>query len=207
MADEPALDRSYGQTLPDQVDRIATLFDAHLDLISDVRELYQGRAAIEREHAAKLQTLAKKAADKKARMESRFIIGEDPTKSWDTSTLQHNTLGVAYDALIGSILDTTQDHLAVAEALSSQVIEVLQVVAKRNEDARKKEYQFFQKLLAERDRIYADRTKSKQKYDADCEEVESFRQKQTRAQDEKHKKHAAKQAEQQRNDMLNRQIL
>ncbi|KAJ3575673.1 hypothetical protein NP233_g952 [Leucocoprinus birnbaumii] len=40
-------------------------------------------------------------------------------------------------------------------------------------------------------------------YDADCEEVEGLRQKQTRAQDEKHKGRAAKQVEQQNNDMFN----
>jgi len=50
--------------------------------------LYQGRAAIEKEYATKLQSLTKRAADKKARMEVRYIVGEDPTKAWDNSTLK-----------------------------------------------------------------------------------------------------------------------
>ncbi|KAF9453103.1 hypothetical protein P691DRAFT_801964 [Macrolepiota fuliginosa MF-IS2] len=203
MTTEPAPDQSYGGALPDQVERIANLFDAHQELIGDVRDLYQSRAAIEREYAAKLQTLARKAADKKTKMESRFIVGEDPTMNWDGSVLQRNTLNNAYDTLVNSIIDTTQDHLGIADAISSQIVETLRIVEKRSDDAKKKEMQFFQKLLADRDRIYADRLKSKQKYDADCEEVESFRQKQTRAQDEKNKGRVAKQAEQQRNDMLN----
>jgi hypothetical protein len=44
--------------------------------------------AIEREYAAKLQALTRKAVDKKAKMEARYIVGEDPTKNWDTSTLR-----------------------------------------------------------------------------------------------------------------------
>jgi hypothetical protein len=50
--------------------------------------MYQARAAIEREYAAKLQTLTRKAMDKKAKMEVRYIVGENPTKSWDSSTLK-----------------------------------------------------------------------------------------------------------------------
>lgn len=55
---------------------------------TQIKELYQGRAAIEKEYATKLQSLTKRAADKKARMEVRYIVGEDPTKAWDNSTLK-----------------------------------------------------------------------------------------------------------------------
>jgi len=62
---------------------------------------------------------------------------------------------------------------------------------------------FFQKILSDRDRAYAERLKSKQKYDEECNETELYRQKQNRAVDDKQADRAAKQAEQQRNDMLN----
>ncbi|KAL9710925.1 Protein BZZ1 [Leucoagaricus gongylophorus] len=136
-------------------------------------------------------------------MEVRYIVGSDPTKAWDSSTLKHSTLDNAYDALINSISDVAQDHLGIANAISSQIIEVLRTLEKRNDEAKKKELQFFHKILTERDRIYAERQKSKQIYDADCEEVEALRQKQTRAQDDKHQNRAVKQAEQQKTDMFN----
>ncbi|KXN83109.1 Protein BZZ1 [Leucoagaricus sp. SymC.cos] len=172
-------------------------FDDHLE------DVAIGRVALEREYAAKLQTLTRKAIDKKAKMEARYIVGEDPTKSWDNSTLKRSTLDNAYDALINSITDASQDHLSIAEVLASQVIEVMRVFERKSDDAKKKELQFFHKLLQDRDGKYAERLKSKQKYDAACEEVEALRQKQTRTQDEKHKGRAAKQADQQQNDMLN----
>ncbi|KAF9465752.1 hypothetical protein BDZ94DRAFT_1296252 [Collybia nuda] len=197
---EPTV-QSFGETLPDQVERIASLFDAHLELIGDVRELYTSRAALEREYATKLQLLTKKAADKKSKMEALIVVGSDPTKSWDTNTLRQNSLNAAYDAIMNSMTSTAQDHVNIADALASQVVEVLKGLEKKSEDAKKKEIQFFQKLLGDRDRVYAERLKSKQKYDEDCVEADSYRQK-GRAQDDRHADRAARQAEQQRNDML-----
>lgn len=48
-----------------------------------VRELYRERVALEREYAAKLQVLTRKASDKKSKLEAALVVGEDPTKSWD----------------------------------------------------------------------------------------------------------------------------
>ncbi|KAG6858118.1 hypothetical protein C0995_002472, partial [Termitomyces sp. Mi166 len=50
-----------------------------------VRELYSNRAALEREYAAKLQTLHKKAGEKKYKMEAALVVGEHPTKTWDSN--------------------------------------------------------------------------------------------------------------------------
>ncbi|KAG2010325.1 hypothetical protein CC2G_013159 [Coprinopsis cinerea AmutBmut pab1-1] len=194
---------SYGKTLPDQADRIGTYFDTHLELIGDVREIYTARAALEREYATKLQTLARKAADKKAKMEQAIVLGTDPSRSFDARTLKANTLNAAYDEIINSIASTAEDHINIADSVTGQVVEVLRVLERRNEEAKKKEVAHLQKLLADRDRVYGDRLKSKTKYDEDCLEVEAFRQKQNRASDDKHADRAAKQAEQQRNDMLN----
>ncbi|RDB15326.1 Protein BZZ1 [Hypsizygus marmoreus] len=195
--------QSYGQTLPDQVERIATLFDVHLELIGDVRELYRDRAALEREYAAKLQLLTKKAAEKKSKMEAALVVGENPTKAWDSGTLRQNSLNIAYTEIMDSMASTAQDHVNIADTLTSEVVDVLKAVEKKAEEARKKEMLCFQKLLSDRDRFYAERIKSKQEYDEECSETETYRQKQGRAQDDKHADRAAKQAEQQRNDMLN----
>ncbi|KAF4590654.1 hypothetical protein EYR40_009250 [Pleurotus pulmonarius] len=174
----------YGKALPDQVDRIANLFDAHLGLVSDVREIHREQAAIEREYAAKLQALARRAAEKKSRTEASFVLGDEPTKAWDENTLKRSTLDSAYGAIVTSLVNTAQDHINVADTLTTQVVDVLKAIEKKNEDLKKKELQFFQKLLSNRDRIYSDRVKS-------------------RAQDDRHAERAARQAEQQKNDMLN----
>ncbi|KAF9561091.1 hypothetical protein CPC08DRAFT_750151 [Agrocybe pediades] len=195
--------QSYGQALPDQVERISQLFDAQLEVIGDIQELYSVRVALEREYATKLQTLTRKAAEKKAKSGESYIVGNEPTKITDPTVLRQHTLDVAYNAIISSMTDTAQDHMNFADALTVQGLDVLRTVARRSEETKKKEMTFFQKLLSDRDRIYADRLKCKQKYDEECMEVESIRQKQGRASDDRHADRAARQAEQQRNEMLN----
>lgn len=52
-----------------------------------MRDLHKERAALEREYAAKLQLLAKKAAEKKAKKMPAVVVGSEPTKAWDETTL------------------------------------------------------------------------------------------------------------------------
>ncbi|KAJ3507047.1 hypothetical protein NLJ89_g6523 [Agrocybe chaxingu] len=240
---EPTSGQSFGQALPDQVERIAELFDAHLEVINDVRELYIARVALEREYAGKLQVLTKKASDKKAKTQSAFIVGNEPTKAWDANVLRQSSLNTAYDEILTSFTNSAQDHLNNADNWATQTVEVLRGLERKNVDSKKKvglhppyifrimevthtrgqEMAFFQKLLSDRDRIYSERLKAsgafvnhmepwltyevlranKRFYDDDCTEVETFRQKQGRATDDRHADRAARQAEQQRNDMLN----
>lgn len=55
--------------------------------------------------------------------------------------------------------DTAQDHINLADTLNGQVIEPLKATERRHEEAKKKEMQYYQKLLSDRDRAYADRIK------------------------------------------------
>ncbi|KDQ25535.1 hypothetical protein PLEOSDRAFT_1078053 [Pleurotus ostreatus PC15] len=130
--------QQYGKALPDQVDRIANLFDAHLGLVSDVREIHREQAAIEREYAAKLQALARRAAEKRSRTEASFVLGDEPTKAWDENTLKRSTLDSAYGAIVNSLVNTAQDHINVADTLTTQVVDVLKAIEKKNEDLKKK---------------------------------------------------------------------
>ncbi|KAJ6508511.1 hypothetical protein C8R45DRAFT_1168696 [Mycena sanguinolenta] len=196
--------QNFGETLPDQVERISSLFDAHLHLLVEVREVYRERTAIEREYAAKLHALTKRAAEKRAKLVAAFVVGEEPTKAYTETTLGQNTLNAAFNELISSMGDSAQAHVNLADSLNTQVVDVLKAVERKQEELKKKEMTFFQRLLTERDRAYGDRLKvAKQKYDEECSEVESVRQKQVRASDDRHADRAAKQAEQQRIDMLN----
>ncbi|KAJ7288142.1 hypothetical protein C8J57DRAFT_1641335 [Mycena rebaudengoi] len=195
--------QNYGQALPDQVERISSLFDAHLLLVGEVRELYRDRAALEREYATKLQVLTKRAVEKKSKLTALLVVGEEPTRSWNDDTLGQSTLNAAFTEIISSMVNTAQDHVTIADTLTTQVVDVLKAVERKQEELKKKEMTFFLKLLTERDRAYGERLKAKQKYDEECLEVESVRQKQVRASDDRHADRAAKQAEQQRIDMLN----
>jgi len=168
---------SYGESLPDQVSRVANLSDAQADLLSDIREVYRERAALERDYAAKLLALAQKAVDKKNKKMAPAVVGDEPYKAWNEETLLQSTLENAYSKIIASFVNAQQEHLNLADALSVQVVGVLLSLARKNEAHRKKQAQFYQKVLADRDRLYNDRAKSKVKYDEGCAEVETYRQK------------------------------
>jgi len=66
--------------------------------------------------------------------------------------------------------------------------------------------QFAQKLLAERDRSAQERDKAKTHYDASCDEVESSKQKQERAYDEKNQEKLRKTYYQDILDMNNNKV-
>jgi hypothetical protein len=56
--------------------------------LPQVRDLYRDIAALEKDYAAKLQLLVKKAAEKKVKAEALIVVGEEPAKAWDRSTLK-----------------------------------------------------------------------------------------------------------------------
>ncbi|PIL22850.1 hypothetical protein GSI_15545 [Ganoderma sinense ZZ0214-1] len=199
----PTAGQTYGQHLPDQVEKISSLTDAQLQLLEDVRDLHTQRVALEREYATKLQLLVRKAAEKKAKKISALVVGNEPTKPCDENTLKQSTLDKAYTQLLSSISDIAQEHINLADSLTSQIIEPLRSTEQKHEAAKKNEMQFYQKLLQDRDRVYADRIKSKQKYDDECTELDAYRQKQERSADDRHAERAARQYEQQQVDMLN----
>ncbi|KDQ20989.1 hypothetical protein BOTBODRAFT_27000 [Botryobasidium botryosum FD-172 SS1] len=196
-------DLTFGEELPDQAELLDKRAEAQLLLLQDVRELIRDRVALEREYAGKLQIIARKGAEKKSRHISAVVVGDDPTKNWSEESVKQSTLDKALSQLIQSLESTAQDHISYADALTVKVVDALQAIETRKENSRKKQMQYFTKLVAERDRIYADRSKARQKYYDECNEVEVSRQKQDRARDDKHADRAAKQHEQQKTDMLN----
>ena len=70
-----------------------------------------------------------------------------------------STLDKAYTQLLVSMSDTAQDHINLADAFNSQVIDPLKATERKHDDARKRQMQYYQKLLADRDRVYSDRAK------------------------------------------------
>lgn len=123
------------------------------------------------------------------------MLGEEPTKAWGEGDVKsrynpffldswigqshvcRSTLGCAYAQLIDSFSEAAQDHVNLADGLDAQVVNVLKLVEKRHEEAKKKvhtqllhssppnirhsrqQVKAFQKLLSDRDRAYGDRVK------------------------------------------------
>lgn len=50
----------------------------------------------------------------------------------------YSTLDQAYTQFIDSLADRSRDHIDLADAINTQVVEILKNVEKRNEDTRKK---------------------------------------------------------------------
>lgn len=113
---------------------------------------------LERDYAAKLQLLARKASEKKAKLEAALVIGTDPTKGWNDSTLKQkcvafllfscrrshthshpfSTLNAAFDHIVDGTINTAQDHVTLAEVLTSQVADVLRGIGRKSEETKKK---------------------------------------------------------------------
>lgn len=74
-----------------------------------------------------------------------------------------STLDKAYTALLSSYENTASDHDSFASALSADVADPLKVLERFKDESRRKQMAFFAKLVAERDRIYGERLKAKQK--------------------------------------------
>ncbi|KAF8610053.1 hypothetical protein BDV93DRAFT_483063 [Ceratobasidium sp. AG-I] len=195
---------SYGKELPDQVPSLNATLTHQTTLLADARELIKERVALEREYAAKLSAIAKKAEEKRSRHMAPTVLGEECSKAWTDSDVRGSTLDKAYTALLTSYENTASDHDSLASALLADVADPLKNLERKKDESRKRQMAFFAKLVEERDRVYGERLKAKQKYDEECEAVETFRQKQDKAADDKHADRAAKQYDQQKVEMQNR---
>ncbi|KAG8762430.1 hypothetical protein FRC11_009461 [Ceratobasidium sp. 423] len=173
----------------DQVPALNATLTHQITLLVDVRELIKERVALEKEYAIRLSAIAKKAEEKRARHMTHAVLGEECSKAWTDADVRSSTLDKAFTALINSYENTASDHDSFASALSADVGDALKLLERSKDESRKKQMVFFAKLVAERDRIYGERLKAKQK---------------DRAADDKHADRAAKQLEQQKVEMQNR---
>ena len=94
--------------------------------------------------------------EKKSRKIATLVLGEEPTKAWGEEDIRsrygplpfsprinrvltcHSTLGRVYTELINSFSESAQDHVNLADGLDAQVVNVLKLVEKRHEEAKKK---------------------------------------------------------------------
>ncbi|KAK0524882.1 Protein BZZ1 [Tilletia horrida] len=161
------------------------------------------RSALEREYAQKLQALVKKARTSRDKRLTDSIAGPDPSKAWSQDAVRRSTLFTFLNTLFVCTEQIAQHHSQAADSLTASSTE-LSNSARRKEENRKRQSQFAQQLIGERDEVYAARVKAKAKYDELCSEVESARQKREKAAaDDRHADRAAKQFEQAEMDMWN----
>jgi len=104
-----------------------------------------------------LQQLAKKASEKKNKHASFLAVGDNPTKTFKESGDQQkqvilvltpqllttfrchgSTLNHAYSEILSSMSNSAQDHIDLAEALTTQVTEPLKAIERRNGEYKKK---------------------------------------------------------------------
>lgn len=190
---------SFGRDLPDQLNRIQTAVHDQIAFYGDVRDYFKERVALEKQYGASLQLLVRKAMEKRSKREEALSVGLETSKQWDGTS---STLDTAWSKILSEADEEASDHSNLAEAMQNEVCEVLKSCEKKKEATRKRHVDFSVKLLAERDKIYHDRAKAKQRYDEACSLVESTRVKQGQAKDDRHVEKAAKNMDAHTNEML-----
>ncbi|GAC93930.1 hypothetical protein PHSY_001498 [Pseudozyma hubeiensis SY62] len=167
----------FGHQLPDQLPTIAATLSAQLALENDVASFLAERAALERDYAAKLQTLVRRYRDKKTKKEQEISVGPTPTIEWKHA---QSTLATHITDLYSTHDATAADHTNLATTLD-QLSNSLITSTKAREDLRRRHVAFASKLLSDREKTYSDKDKAKAKYDELCHELDSQRQKREKA--------------------------
>ncbi|KAI2625118.1 FCH-domain-containing protein [Hypoxylon sp. NC1633] len=142
--------------------------------LDDIQNFYRERSAIEKEHSAKLNALAKKYFEKKTKKSASLSVGETPAMTPGSLENASLTIWTAHLTTLESLAD---EHEKYANELIQKVADPMRYFAGRFEELRKRHVEYATKLEAERDSSYADLRKTKTKYDAVCQEVESRRKK------------------------------
>ncbi|KAI0386835.1 FCH-domain-containing protein [Hypomontagnella monticulosa] len=165
--------------------------------LDDIQNFYRERSVIEKEHSAKLNALAKKYYEKKSKKSASLSVGDTPAMTPGSLENASLTIWTTHLTTLESIAD---EHEKYANELIQKVADPMKYFAGRFEELRKRHVEYATKLEAERDSSYADLRKTKTKYDAVCQEVES-RRKKTESSFDKAK--AQSQYQQQLQDMNN----
>ncbi|TDZ26109.1 Protein BZZ1 [Colletotrichum orbiculare MAFF 240422] len=142
--------------------------------LDEIQQFYRERSAIEKEYAAKLNGLAKKYFEKKNKKSAPLSVGDTPAMT--PGSLESASL-TTWATQLTTLEYRADEHDKYANNLLSQVAEPLKFLGTRFEELRKRHSEYANKLEHERDSQYADLRKTKAKYDAACQEVESKRKK------------------------------
>ncbi|KAH9906775.1 FCH-domain-containing protein [Xylariomycetidae sp. FL2044] len=142
--------------------------------LDDIQNFYRERGALEKEHSAKLNALAKKYFEKKNKRTTSLSVGDTPSMTPGSLENASLTIWTTHLTTLESLAD---EHDKYANELVNKVADPLKFFAAKFEELRRRHAEYAAKLEAERDSSYADLRKTKTKYDAVCQEVESKRKK------------------------------
>lgn len=82
---------------------------------------------------------------------------------------------ITWTSILNSTEVLSKEHESLSVELLNQVADPLKDISTRYEDVRKRHEALSTKLQQERDSVYSDLKKTKEKYDAQCKEVELAR--------------------------------
>ena len=142
--------------------------------LDDIQQFYRERSAIEKEYSQKLNALAKKYFEKKAKKSSSLSVGDNPTVT--PGSLESASM-TTWTVQLTTLESRAAEHEKFSTQLVSNLAVPLQHLANRYEDLRKQHADYAGRLEKERDNTYTDLKKTKGKYDGVCQDVESKRKK------------------------------
>ncbi|KAF8475882.1 hypothetical protein BDZ91DRAFT_710506 [Kalaharituber pfeilii] len=169
MAAEPL---SFGSELKDAFKPVNSWVSHGIVWLDEIQSFYRERSLIEKEYSSKLNQLARKYFDKKAKRSATLSVGESPHMT--PGSLESASL-VTWTSILNSTEILSKEHETLSVELLNQVADPLKDLAARYEDYRKRHEGLATKLQQERDLVYAELKKTKEKYDHQCKEVEAAR--------------------------------
>ncbi|CAM1500545.1 Fc.00g097070.m01.CDS01 [Cosmosporella sp. VM-42] len=174
MAEVEDLAPTFGAELKDGFKPASAWVGHGIAWLEDIQQFYRERALIEKEYSAKLAALAKKYFEKKNKKSAQLSVGETPAMT--PGSLESASL-TTWTTQLTTLESRAGEHDRYANSLVSQVAEPLKYFGTRFEDLRKRHTEYAEKLERERESSYAQLQKTKAKYDAVCQEVETKRKK------------------------------
>ncbi|KAK7540186.1 hypothetical protein IWX49DRAFT_607974 [Phyllosticta citricarpa] len=171
---------NFGAELKDGFKPVNAWVGNGIAWLDDIQQFYRERSAIEKEYAGRLNALAKKYFEKKAKKSSLISVGENPTVTPGSLECASMT---TWQVQLTTLENRANQHEQFAGELLTNLAEPLKQLATRYEELRKSHVDYAGKLEKERDSQYSDLKKMKGKYDGACQEVESRRKKSDAAMD------------------------
>ncbi|GAA5908077.1 hypothetical protein JCM5296_002221 [Sporobolomyces johnsonii] len=180
---------SYGATLPDSEPLVASRLTHLLALLPSFSSFLSSHVNQSRDYSAKLSSLIGSYRKSTAK--------EAAERGGEQSTLELALAGVLEQMDLQA-----REVGSRAETEAGEVAEVMDKVGGRLDAVRKKHHHFYTRLLAERDRSYEQRDKSKSLYYSACESLESARQKKATAKEGRDTEKASRAYDAAMSDML-----
>ncbi|KAH0537693.1 hypothetical protein FGG08_005558 [Glutinoglossum americanum] len=148
--------------------------------LDDVQQFYRERSTIEKEYGAKLNALAKKYFDKKAKKSSTLSVGETPTMT--PGSLESASV-TTWTKQLTTLESRAAEHERFSSDLITNLADPLKALSVRYEEIRKRHAEYAVRLEKEKDTSLIELKKVKGSYDGVCQEVEIRRKKAESASD------------------------